>query len=46
MKITAVRTLCGTRLHGVDEQWITDRYRSVKADIAVVVVETDGVSRR
>jgi L-alanine-DL-glutamate epimerase-like enolase superfamily enzyme len=42
MKITAVRTLCGTRLHGVDEQWITDRYRSVKADIAVVVVETDG----
>jgi L-alanine-DL-glutamate epimerase-like enolase superfamily enzyme len=42
VKITALRTLCGTRLHGVDEQWITDRYRSIKADIAVVVVETDG----
>ena len=42
MKITAVRTLCGTRLHSREDQWITDRYRSIKADIAVVVIDTDG----
>jgi L-alanine-DL-glutamate epimerase-like enolase superfamily enzyme len=41
VKITGLRTLCGTRLHAVDEQWITDRYRSIKADIAVVLVDTD-----
>ncbi|QKW17740.1 mandelate racemase/muconate lactonizing enzyme family protein [Kitasatospora sp. NA04385] len=39
--ITDVRTLCGTRLHSREDQWVTDRYRSVKADVAVVVVETD-----
>jgi L-alanine-DL-glutamate epimerase-like enolase superfamily enzyme len=42
VKITGLRTLCATRLHRPQEQWITDRYRSVKADIAVVVVDTDG----
>lgn len=42
MRITAVRTLCGTRLHGRDDQWATDRYRSIKADIAIVRIETDG----
>lgn len=45
MKITQIRTLTGTRLHGREDQWLTDRYRSIKADIAVVVIETDlGVS--
>lgn len=41
MKITSVRTICGTRLHARDDQWLTDRYRSIKADIAVVIIETD-----
>ncbi|WP_435748340.1 mandelate racemase/muconate lactonizing enzyme family protein [Microbacterium sp. PMB16] len=41
MKITQAKTLVGTRLHQREDQWITDRYRSVKADIAVVVIETD-----
>lgn len=41
MKITAVRTICGTRLHAREDQWVTDRYRSIKADIAVVIIETD-----
>ncbi|WUW20607.1 mandelate racemase/muconate lactonizing enzyme family protein [Streptomyces sp. NBC_01463] len=39
--ITDMRTLCATRLHGREDQWLTDRYRSVKADVAIVVVETD-----
>jgi len=39
--ITDVRTLCATRLHDRGDQWVTDRYRSVKADVAIVVVETD-----
>ncbi|GAA2940321.1 mandelate racemase/muconate lactonizing enzyme family protein [Microbacterium luteolum] len=42
MKITKATTLVGTRLHEREDQWITDRYRSVKADIAVVIIETDG----
>lgn len=42
MKITGLETVCGTRLHSADDQWITDRYRSIKADIAVVYVYTDG----
>lgn len=41
MKITSVRTIVGTRLHTRTDQWVTDRYRSIKADIAVVVIETD-----
>jgi L-alanine-DL-glutamate epimerase-like enolase superfamily enzyme len=39
--VTGIRVLCGTRLHSREDQWITDIYRSVKADIAVVVVTTD-----
>jgi len=41
MRVTSVRTLCGTRLHAREDQWFTDRFRSIKADIAVVVLETD-----
>jgi L-alanine-DL-glutamate epimerase-like enolase superfamily enzyme len=39
--VTSIRVLCATRLHSREEQWITDIYRSVKADLAVVVIETD-----
>jgi L-alanine-DL-glutamate epimerase-like enolase superfamily enzyme len=41
VKITALRTLCLTRLHEREQQWITASYRTVKADCAIVVVETD-----
>jgi len=33
--------LSGTRIHGQEDQWITDRYRSIKADMAVVIIDTD-----
>ena len=41
MKITNLRTITGTRLHAREDQWLTDRYRSIKADIAVVLIETE-----
>lgn len=41
MKITGVKTLCLSRLHERERQWITARYRTIKADAAVVVVDTD-----
>ncbi|MFW5883870.1 MAG: mandelate racemase/muconate lactonizing enzyme family protein [bacterium] len=41
MKIVDVRTVCLSRIHEREEQWITARYRSVKADCAVVVITTD-----
>jgi L-alanine-DL-glutamate epimerase-like enolase superfamily enzyme len=41
LRITSVRTICGTRLHAREDQWVTDRYRSIKADISVVIIETD-----
>lgn len=42
MKITRLETVTATRLHTRDDQWVTDRYRSIKADIAVVYIYTDG----
>jgi L-alanine-DL-glutamate epimerase-like enolase superfamily enzyme len=41
MKITSVTTLCLSRMHEPDRQWITARYRTVKADCAVVRIATD-----
>lgn len=41
MKITNVTTLCLSRMHEPHRQWVTARYRTVKADAAVVVVDTD-----
>jgi len=41
VKVTSVRAICGSRMHEPSEQWLTWVYRSVKADIAVVVIETD-----
>ena len=41
MKITQLQTLCLSRLHEPERQWFTARYRVVKADCAVVVIETD-----
>ncbi len=41
MKITRVETLCLSRPHELANQWFTHKYRSVKADCALVVVHTD-----
>jgi L-alanine-DL-glutamate epimerase-like enolase superfamily enzyme len=41
MKITKLETLCLSRLHERERQWITSRYRTIKADCAIVVIHTD-----
>ena len=41
MKITAIDTLCLSRVHEPEHQWITAEARTVKADCAIVVVHTD-----
>ena len=41
MKITAVRTRCLSRMHEPERQWVTAKYRTIKADCAVVEIETD-----
>ena len=41
MKITSIRTLCLSRPHEPERQWLTATYRTVKADCAIVVIETD-----
>jgi L-alanine-DL-glutamate epimerase-like enolase superfamily enzyme len=41
MKITSVDTLLLSRMHEPERQWFTGRYRVVKADCPVVIVETD-----
>lgn len=41
MKITLLSTLCLSRPHERERQWVTARYRCVKADCAIVVIETD-----
>ncbi|MDA0710190.1 MAG: mandelate racemase/muconate lactonizing enzyme family protein [bacterium] len=42
MKITRIDTLCLSRAHEPKRQWVTARYRSTKADCAIVIIETDG----
>ncbi len=41
MKITKLETLCLSRMHEPERQWVTARYRTVKADCAIVVIHTD-----
>ena len=42
MRITNIETLCLSRPHEPDRQWFTSKYRTVKADCAIVIIETDG----
>ncbi len=45
VKITGLETICLSRMHEPERQWMTGRYRTVKADCAVVVINTDdGIS--
>lgn len=41
MKITKLETLCLSRMHEPERQWVTARYRTVKADCAIVVIHSD-----
>lgn len=41
MNITNLETLCLSRMHEPERQWVTARYRTVKADCAIVVIHTD-----
>jgi L-alanine-DL-glutamate epimerase-like enolase superfamily enzyme len=41
MKITQIETLLLSRMHEPERQWVTSRYRVVKADCPVVVIHTD-----
>jgi L-alanine-DL-glutamate epimerase-like enolase superfamily enzyme len=41
MKLTDLHLLCLSRMHAPERQWFTATYRTVKADCAVVVIETD-----
>ena len=41
MKITQIQTLCLSRPHERERQWLTSRYRTVKADCAIVIIHTD-----
>ena len=41
MKITHIETLCLSRMHEPERQWVTAKYRTVKADCAIVVIHTD-----
>lgn len=41
MQITQIETLCLSRMHEPERQWITSRYRTIKADCAIVVIHTD-----
>jgi L-alanine-DL-glutamate epimerase-like enolase superfamily enzyme len=41
MRITKLETLLLSRMHELDRQWFTSRFRVVKADCPVVVIHTD-----
>lgn len=41
MKITGLETLCPSRMHEPERQWITARYRTIKADCSIVIIHTD-----
>jgi len=41
MTITNLKTICLSRPHEPERQWFTARYRAIKADCAIVVIDTD-----
>lgn len=41
MKITNIKTMLLSRWHEPENQWITARYRTVRADCPIVIIETD-----
>jgi len=41
MKITNIRTLCLSRPHEPERQWFTASFRVIKADCAIVIIDTN-----
>ena len=41
MKITNIETICLSRMHEIENQWKTFNVKTLKADVAIVVVSTD-----
>jgi L-alanine-DL-glutamate epimerase-like enolase superfamily enzyme len=41
MKITGLETIPLSRPHELERQWVTARYRTIKADCAIVLIHTD-----
>ena len=41
MKITKLETICLSRIHEPERQWLTASYRTIKADCAIIVIHTD-----
>jgi len=41
LKITKIETICLSRPHEPERQWFTGTYRTIKADCAIVVIQTD-----
>ncbi len=41
MRITGLQTICLSRPHELERQWVTARSRIIKADCAIVVIHTD-----
>lgn len=44
-RISDVQTICLSRLHEPERQWITAMYRTIKADCAIVVITTEDGTR-
>tara|TARA_B100001750_G_C15502962_1_gene598440 strand:- start:236 stop:1411 length:1176 start_codon:yes stop_codon:yes gene_type:complete len=41
VKITNIETICLSRIHEIENQWKTFNVKTLKADVAIVVVSTD-----
>ena len=41
MKITNIETICLSRIHEIENQWKTFNVKTLKADVAIIVVSTD-----
>lgn len=40
-RITDVKTICLSRLHEIERQWTSSNFKTIKADCAIVSIETD-----
>ena len=40
-RITDVKTICLSRLHEIERQWASSNFKTIKADCAIVLIETD-----
>ena len=45
MKVSSVETICLSRMHERERMWVTARYRTIKADCAIVMITAEDGSR-